>query len=273
MRNMRDITRNLLVTLLVLGSFAPVDGAQASEEPWQYRATLYLWAPGISGRTQFPGGAGGPTLNVNAKDVVDKLDMAFMGTFEARRGRWGGLVDWVYSDLSGDRNAARDLGSIGLPPVAGVSVDLGLNVKTSVLTLAGTYALAASPMNETAAVAGLRLLNSDQTLRWTLAGTGAVGGLARSGVVEADTTNWDAIVGVRGRARLEPGSRWYLPYYLDVGTGASRMTWQAVAGVGYAFDFGDVGLVWRYLDYTFQPSEALQTLTFNGLALGVAFRF
>jgi hypothetical protein len=100
-----------------------------------------------------------------------------------------------------------------------------------------------------------------------------VAGLARSGAIDAGTTNWDAIVGVRGRARLPSDPRWFLPYHVDIGTGASRLTWQAVLGVGYAFDFGEVGLVWRYLDYTFKPSESLQTLTFNGLALGVAFRY
>ncbi len=25
--------------------------------------------------------------------------MAFMGTFEVQSGKWGGLVDWVYTDV------------------------------------------------------------------------------------------------------------------------------------------------------------------------------
>jgi hypothetical protein len=33
-----------------------------------------------------------------------------------------------------------------------------------------------------------------------------------------------------------------MPYYLDVGTGSSNWTWQALLGVGYAFDWGDVNL-------------------------------
>jgi hypothetical protein len=44
-------------------------------------------------------------------------------------------------------------------------------------------------------------------------------------------------------------------------------------GVGYAFDFGDVSLGWRYVDYKFKSSQALQTLTFNGVMLGATFRF
>jgi hypothetical protein len=269
---MRTALGTCLAALGLIGALLPAAHAQAGEEAWQFGASLYLWAPGISGRTQFPSGAGGPTLNVNAKDVLRSVDLAFMGSLEARRGRWGGLLDLVYSDLDGDKAATRALAIGGAALPAGVSADLGLEVKTTVLTLAGTYVVTESPTNVTALVGGVRMLDGEQTLRWSIAGAGPAG-LARSGTVQAGLRNWDAVIGVRGRARLEAGSRWFLPYYLDVGTGASRNTWQAVAGVGYAFDFGDVGLVWRYLDYTFDPSETLQTLTFNGLALGVAFRF
>jgi hypothetical protein len=271
----KPMGRNLrywLVLLAALGGLAPAPRAQASEDRWESAATLYLWLPGIGGRTQFPSGAGGPTINVNAKDVLSKLDMAFMGTVESRRGRWGGLVDWVYSDLGGDESRTRDLTIAGVPLPVGVTADVGLQVKTNVLTIAGTYLAIESPTNVTALVGGVRMLKSDQTLRWSIGGTGPIG-VGQSGVTEAGMTNWDAIVGVRGRARVDAGSRWFLPYYVDIGTGASRQTWQAVLGVGYTFDFGDVGLVWRYLDYTFKPSEPLQTLTFNGLALGAAFRF
>ncbi len=270
---MRTMLKKCLVSLGLLAGLAPAYGASADDDRWIFGATLYVWAPGIGGRTQFPSGAGGPTINVNAKDVLSKLDMAFMGAFEARHGRWGGLADWVYSDLSANRTGTRDLSIAGAPPGAGVSANLGLQVKTNVLTLAGTYAAVESATNVTSAVAGVRMLKTNQTLNWTFVGTGSVAGAAASGTSRADMTNWDAIVGVRGRARLEKDSRWFIPYYADVGTGASRLTWQAMVGVGYSFDFGDVGLAWRYLDYTFKPSDAAQTLTFNGLALGVAFRF
>ena len=70
--------RNLrywLVLLAALGGLAPAPRAQASEDRWESAATLYLWLPGIGGRTQFPSGAGGPTINVNAKDVLSKLNL------------------------------------------------------------------------------------------------------------------------------------------------------------------------------------------------------
>jgi hypothetical protein len=263
-----------LVGLLLAVTVAPASAAgtaSPADDGWRFGATLYVWVPSISGTTRFPSGASGPSIDLRADEVLDKLDSALMGTIEARRGAWGGLADWVYSDLSARKSASRDF-SIGGVPVGTATADLGLGVKTNVVTLAGTYAVLDTPLNTTSLVAGARMLKTEQTLDWNFA-SGPVLGVAASGSSSASTTSWDAIVGVRGRARYEIDSRWFWPYHFDVGTGESRRTLQAAAGVAYAFDFGEVGLAWRYLDYRFDSSEAVQSLKFNGLALGVAFRF
>lgn len=59
--------------------------------------------------------------------------------------------------------------------------------------------------------------------------------------------------------------------YLDVGAGQTDLTWQAIGGVGYKFNWGEVFGVWRYLDYNFKSSSKIEALTFNGPAIGVAF--
>ncbi len=246
--------------------------ASAAEDDWRFGATVYAWLPSIRGTTQFPSGGAGPSIDLSTQDVLDKLDMAFMGTFEARRGQWGGLADWVYSDLSATKSATRDFTVGGLPPVAGVTSDLRVGVKTNLLTLAGTYTISETKTNTTALIAGARMIKNDQTLDWSFS-SGPILGVARTGSAGATSTNWDAIVGVRGRARVYEDSRWFWPYHLDIGTGESNSTINAVGGVAYAFDFGEVGLAWRYVDYRFKSSESIQSLKFSGLALGVAFRF
>ena len=40
---------------------------------------------------------------------------------------------------------------------------------------------------------------------------------------------WDGIIGIRGYVGLGQ-SKWAIPYYLDVGTGTSAITSQAMAG-------------------------------------------
>jgi hypothetical protein len=81
--------RILAVGLLAtIAATAPVAQAQTqSPDDWQFRATVYGWFPGLSGTTEFPSGAGGPSIDVNAKDLVEKLKMAFMGAFEVQHGR------------------------------------------------------------------------------------------------------------------------------------------------------------------------------------------
>jgi opacity protein-like surface antigen len=269
---MRFLTPCCVAALSVF-AVVPTASAQDNSNAWRFDASLYLWAPSIGGNTQFPTGAAGPTIDISARDVISKLDMAFMGSVEARRGPWGGLADWMYSDLSGGRSGMRDLTIGGLPPGAGVSADLGLRVKTNLLTLAATYSEYHTPTTTAALVVGVRMLRTVETLNWTFAGTGPATGLARTGTAEASSTNWDAIIGLRGRLRPDAQSRWFAPYHFDLGTGDSRRTWQAMLGVGYAFDFGDVSLAWRYVDYRFKSSEALQSLTFNGVMLGATFRF
>jgi hypothetical protein len=254
----------------VLSAGAPPAVAQERSET--FRATVYGWFPGISGTTQFPSGAGGPSFNVNAKDLLGKLDMAFMGTFEARGEKWGGLIDWVYTDISADKSGTRELGINGQPLPVGVTANLNLGVKSNIVTLAGTYALVETPASSFGSVFGARMLSMDQTLGWAFAGTGPLG-VARSGSTSVSETNWDAILGFRGRVRFGDGLHWFVPYYADIGTGQSQLTWQAIIGLGYSFGVVDVLAAWRYLDYNFKSSSAVQSLTFNGVAVGVSFRF
>jgi len=49
--------------------------------------------------------------------------------------------------------------------------------------------------------------------------------------VDVSDTIWDGIVGFKGRVALGSDKKWYIPYYADVGTGQSDLTWQVLAGV------------------------------------------
>ena len=73
--------------------------------------------------------------------------------------------------------------------------------------------------------------------------------------------------------RIEPGARAPDARVLDVGTGDSDLTWQAMLGAGYAFDWGDLVAVWRYLDYDMPSGDLVENLDANGPAIGVTFKF
>jgi hypothetical protein len=82
---------------------------------------------------------------------------------------------------------------------------------------------------------------------------------------------WDAIAGVKGEVRFGE-SKWFMPYYADIGAGSSNSTWQAMLGVGYRFAWGDVVFVVRSLSYNFNDSSQLD-LRMTGPALGASFKF
>lgn len=261
------------VPIAVLIAFAATPlWAQDSFDDGQWRASVYGWLPDLEARTAFPSGAGGPTLNVDAATLVDNLDFTFQAGLQYRRGKWGGFTDLIYLDEGAAKTGVRDisLGRADLP--SGVTYDLGYDMKSWIWSLAGTYSLASSEANTADFLFGARMLDIDQTLTWTAQGNvGAIEPPARNGSSEVGLTNWDAIVGVRGLARLGAERRWMLPWYLDVGTGDSDLTVQALAGIGYAFGWGDVLAAWRYLDYDMPGDSALTDLNFNGPMVGVAF--
>jgi hypothetical protein len=197
-----------------------------------------------------------------------------MGTFAAQKGRWGFLTDVMYMDVSGSKSNTRNV-LIGprneLP--AGVSADLNLDIKALVWELAGTYQLSADPTAPVDVLAGARMLDLKQTLGWDFSANLGPLQPTRSGSSEIKATNWDAIIGLKGQIRFGPYREWFVPYYVDVGTGDSDLTWQAIAGVGYSFKWGDLIAGWRYLDYNFKSSSKVDDMSLSGPMFGVSLRW
>lgn len=260
---------------LALAAAAPLSAqAQAAADRWQWQAAMYGYFPELDGSTQFPTGASGPSIYVSSKDLIDALKFAFMGTLGAKKGPWGFWTDVFYTDVGGSKDATRDFSIPGHDLPADVTGNLDLDVKSTFWTLVGTYEVSKSTDYTLDLVAGTRLADIDQTLDWTI--NGDISGIplpGRSGSKKLTITNWDAIVGVKGLAYIGSGKKWFLPYYVDVGAGQSKLTWQFNAGIGYQFDWGAIVASWRYLDYEMKSDVPIQSLSFNGPLIGVAFRF
>lgn len=143
-------------------------------------------------------------------------------------------------------------------------------------TLAGTYAAVTDPAATLDVLGGLRYFNVTASTDWRL--TAAVSGpgpglvFPRFGSISERVDLWDAIVGVKGRVRLGAG-KWSMPYYVDIGTGSSSLTYQGLLGVAYSYRWGDVTLAYRYLYYDQGNNKLIQNFSFAGPALGVTFRF
>jgi hypothetical protein len=184
------------------------------------------------------------------------------------------LTDVIYMDVGSSNNGTRkaSIGRRELPVDAAANIDLDL--KSWIWTLAGYYRALDQSGLTLNVVAGARYLDVEQEVDWDV--TGNVGPIPvpdRSGEAKASLTNWDAIIGVRGRYAFGAQKAWFVPYHLDVGAGDSDFTWQGIAGMGYAFGWCEVAAVWRYLYYDLQSDKAIDDMSFSGPAIGVTFRW
>ena len=254
---------------------ASAAGVDMYDGEWHYSLTPYAWFPNISQTLQVttPLG-GGKTVEVEVKpdSYLSSLEFALMGTFEARKGDWALAMDLIYNDFSDQKGEIKTVqGPRGneLPPIdANVNVDIRALIWTGI----GSYTVVRSTAGTLDAFGGVRYLGLETST--DLSFSGPEGVLGRSGDHSEKLNVWDGIIGVRGEVQLGAGGAWFLPYYLDIGTGNySNWTWQGWAGVGYRFDWGDVMLVYRNLSYSTTGDELLEDLRMAGPALGATFHW
>ncbi|MGB9329250.1 MAG: hypothetical protein WCB10_00610 [Steroidobacteraceae bacterium] len=121
---------------------------------------------------------------------------------------------------------------------------------------------------------GARYLDLSNTLKWSI--SGALGPLPpanRTGSSEASADIWDGIIGVKGQYAFGSDRSWSVPFYIDGGTGDSWNTFQVAAGVAYSFHWGQIGALYRYLEYKPQGSDnRIEKVYFNGPMVGATSR-
>ena len=242
--------------------------SQANED-WQFAARINGWFPETTGKTAF---GGGQDFDIELDDILSSVEFAFMGSLEARKGRWGVYSDFMYSSI-GDSDSNYHQGTVGprdLPTDIRVSVDV--DVDTYFVTAAGYYRAMDSGRKTLDVLFGARYIDVDQTLEWEISGDISDQEIpGRRGKAKVNVGNLDAVLGLRGRIPLGESSRWLIPYYLDVGTGESDFTWQASTGIAYEMGTWAMALSWRYLSYDLDSGSAIADLAFNGPA--VVFEF
>ncbi|MBK5967009.1 hypothetical protein CCR95_23800 [Thiocystis minor] len=256
-----------LTAVLALLFGAPVAAADHPIEDgnWHTALRLYGWLPSVSGETRFDLGNGGGDATVDTSQILDAVKMSFMGSAQVRKGRWTGFTDLIYLRMGADQQ-----GGIRLPAAygSGINVHADEELKGWVWTLGGGYTLWYNDRANVDLVLGARLFDLDSDLALSVTGPR---NRTLPANLSASVTLWDAIIGVYGRVDLS--SHWFVPYYLDVGTGDTELTSTGYTGVGYAFDWGDLTLTYRYLYYDQGNDKTIEGLTFNGFAAGVNFRF
>jgi hypothetical protein len=94
--------------------FPGISAAQAPADDWQFRATIYGYFPDVGASAAFPAGPS-TTIDVNANKLISHLKLAFMGSIEAQKGRWGAFTDVMYFNVGGSKSGLRELAISGMP--------------------------------------------------------------------------------------------------------------------------------------------------------------
>ena len=241
--------------LLAGGDIEPV----IAEEPvvetsaWSFELEPYLMITNIEGDTSL-GRVVGTPVDVDFGTILDNLDMAFMGHFEAHhQSGWGFWIDYGFMDLSND--------------VAAASLIELVEVRQGVLEVMGLYRQTLSS-GYIEYLAGIRWWDND----FDIYVSPSVHAIDRS-------IDWvDGVVGLRYTHILN--ENWKLRVHGDIGAGGSDLTYATTAGVIYTInDLLDVDVKYKATWVDYEESElglvdyfSYDTVT-HGLVLGLNFKF
>jgi opacity protein-like surface antigen len=225
----------------------------AAESGWKFQTAIYGWAEGLKGDI----GVHGMTapVDIGFSDIAENLDMAFMGTFAASKGRWGFIADLTYADISAEEESAR------------ASIDFGQQQFSGNFTI--NYEAYGSDSFKFILYAGTRVTWIDAELKLDPANPFLPDFNA------GDTRSWvDPIVGIRLLANLSPSFYGFASGDVGGFGAASDLTWQAMAGVGYRFSQQTSALLgYRAIGTDYTDGGFTYDITASGPAIGLEFKF
>lgn len=228
--------------------------AAAQDADWEFQATLYGWLPGMDVTTDTDFGTVTPSLSTS--DVLDNLDFAFMGVFEAQRGPWSLIADFIYADLSASQPS----------PFGLAFSEAAVTTKLSALSGYAMYRVYDNPDAQIDIGGGFRGFGLDIGLSLTPG--------RRDGVSRDESETWINPL-VAGRIIIPFNDNWFAAVFADFGgTASDDQTWQALGSIGYRFnDRWSMQVGYRWMDLEHPVGDNDTKISLGGPFIGASYRF
>jgi hypothetical protein len=226
----------------------------ADDEKWHFVFSPYFWMAGLHGTT------GGPnrTIQVDESfgDIFHSLKFAFMGVFEAHKGKWAMQTDLEFVSLEDDKATPGPLFS-----------SANAKIKTFVFTPEAGYKIYNDPDRGSfvQVLGGTRIWHISTDLTFNA-------GILPAVQISNSRTWVDGVVGLRGKAALT--EKVFFLGRFDVGGGGSKFTYQLFGGLGYDIN-KTIALVggYRALDVNYDKNNFLYDTNQRGPIVGIGFKF
>ncbi len=220
--------------------------------------SLYLWIPSIDGKMTIPPPPEAPEeepLPIDPGEVLDAIDMIFMGSYEVEYNKILFLVDIVYLDLSNTKNV----------DILDSSRDVALGLEGWQSTYYGGYSLLDNSDINLDIIAGVRYFSLEIEAE-----------VERINTEKQRKRSYyegllDGVIGVKGRYNIT--KNWFIPFHADAGSGQSDLTYQLASGVAFGGSWGDVTLLYRHLAWDISNTGLLEKFSLSGASLGYRYHF
>jgi hypothetical protein len=256
--------------------------AEPEGDHWAAAVALNPWLPTVNGDLKYDfsnveGPGGDFNIKIGPNDYLTHLKFALPMVIDVRNQQWSVLTDVTYANLSQDTDLTAVRPAGGIPITVTGNLKTTTNFKGLLWTEAFGWTLMGHPSGSFLdMIVGVRYFGLKSETSWHLqAAVEGPGGnqvvLARDGKASHNPNLWDGIFGVRGKAQL--GEHFYLPYYVDIGTGNSKVTWQGQLGVAWAPGKMEFALCYKHMSWAQKDDKFLQGLRLGGPQLSIGYRF
>lgn len=254
----RALLQSAVLLVLPCAALAQYEG----DDGWRYQVTPYVWGSATEGHFAHARLPIDVRSRTSFSESLEDLEFGAMGSFEARKGRYGVLIDGQFAKLS----------TVLQAPVGGPGLPVQLKTRTASALLAFRYGLWADERSHLDAVAGVRGWSARVRLAYA-APVPLPPPVPQQYSAEQQERWVDLQVGLKGRYGFANGA--FVGGWALAGAGASDLSTDLMVLAGYELsDRVSVlgGYRWLTTDYATSSGFRFDT-SMAGPGIGLEYRF